>query len=332
LRSYQSGGWDGSFRVIYYYGITMKKLNKNIQTLHPRVIGAEIKKKLPAGLRKDIHDFSQPDIFIITRIEESAPYIEFPIKLHRRDQFEFLLITEGHAIRTKGLNSYRLNKNSLFFLPPGQITSTEFVSEDCKGYFCMFDAAFFYSFSRENNYLDRFSFFQTEGDPLIALPQESMRDILFLLNKLYNEFMEATVNKQDIAATLIRAVLLEADKYQTIPKEGPPITPAIPVELVRKYKYLLNKYLLSKKSLKEYADLLFVSPNHLNKCVKEVTGKTAGMLIVDMQLLEAKVLLKQTDLTVSQIAGRLGFYDSSYFSRFFKKNAGVTPFTYRKTS
>ena len=310
----------------------MRKSKQNIRTLHPRVIGAEIKNKLPDGYRKDIHDFSQPDIFIITRIEESAPYIEFPIKLHRRDQFEFLLITDGNAIRTKGLITYKLDRNCLFFLPPGQITSTEFVSKDCKGYFCMFDAAFFYSFSRENNYLDRFSFFQMEGDPLIQLPPEGMKDILFLLNKLVHEFLEANLNKRDIAATLIRAVLLEATKYQPIQKEGSTITPAIPAELVRKYKHLLNKYLLSNKSLKEYADLLFVSPNHLNKCVKEVTGKTAGVLIIEMQLLEAKVLLRQTDLTVSQIAARLGFDDSSYFSRFFRKNAGVTPFAYRKSS
>ena len=81
----------------------------------------------------------------------------------------------------------------------------------------------------------------------------------------------------------------------------------------------------------EYAGLLNVSPNHLNKCVKSTTGKSAQDLLSEMVLLEAKVLLRQTSLSVNEIAFRIGKEDSSDFIRFFKSKTNLTPTEYRKT-
>ena len=76
--------------------------------------------------------------------------------------------------------------------------------------------------------------------------------------------------------------------------------------------------------------MLSVTPNHLNKCVKSTIGKSAHDLLSEMILLEAKVLLKQTSLSVSEIAYQVGRNEISDFGRFFKSGTGLTPGEYRK--
>jgi AraC-like DNA-binding protein len=76
--------------------------------------------------------------------------------------------------------------------------------------------------------------------------------------------------------------------------------------------------------------MLHVTPNYLNKAVKQVTGKTALEQIHEMLILEAKILLKQNEMNVSEIADYLNFENPSYFTRLFKKRTGHTPLDYRK--
>jgi AraC-like DNA-binding protein len=79
----------------------------------------------------------------------------------------------------------------------------------------------------------------------------------------------------------------------------------------------------------EYAALLHISPNHLNKSVKAATGKSPSRWIDEAIVLEAKVLLYQSQYTIGDIATELGLEDPSYFSRLFKKYEGITPQAFR---
>ena len=70
--------------------------------------------------------------------------------------------------------------------------------------------------------------------------------------------------------------------------------------------------------------------DYLNSVCKFITGKTAGEMIRNRIILEAKRLLVNTQSTISQIAFELNFEDNSYFTKFFKSNAGVSPIDFRK--
>jgi len=100
--------------------------------------------------------------------------------------------------------------------------------------------------------------------------------------------------------------------------------------LLRNFRRLIDQHYLSIKLPKEYADLLYVTPNHLNALCQDLLGKTAGELIRDRILLGAKRLLTNADMTVAEIAYNLNFQDNSYFNRFFKKYVGITPDDFRK--
>ena len=100
--------------------------------------------------------------------------------------------------------------------------------------------------------------------------------------------------------------------------------------LLRNFKQLIDKQFRLIKLPKEYAELLYVTPNHLNALCQDLLGKTAGDVIRDRILLEAKRLLTNEGMTITEIAYDLNFQDNSYFTRFFKKYTGTTPEEFRK--
>jgi AraC-like DNA-binding protein len=102
------------------------------------------------------------------------------------------------------------------------------------------------------------------------------------------------------------------------------------LRLTNKFKELVFTHVRSVHLVAEYADLLHVSPNHLNKIVKQITGRSPIKWIDEAIVLEGKVLLHQTDLPVNGIAAELGIADASYFSRLFKKYEAMTPLQFRQ--
>lgn len=84
------------------------------------------------------------------------------------------------------------------------------------------------------------------------------------------------------------------------------------------------------RHLEDYASEAFVTAGHLNRMVKQATGKSVGSWIGIARMVMAKRLLSETELPVAQIATEVGLDDSSYFSRFFKHQVGMTPLAFRK--
>ena len=99
--------------------------------------------------------------------------------------------------------------------------------------------------------------------------------------------------------------------------------------MTHQYKNLLTQHIHQKQKVSEYADMLSVTANHLNKCIKQTTNKTAQDLLNDMLIMEAKSLLKYSNLHISEIAVKLCNQTSSNFARFFKKQTGVSPKAYQ---
>ena len=82
--------------------------------------------------------------------------------------------------------------------------------------------------------------------------------------------------------------------------------------------------------MNDYAAKLSISPNHLNKVVKGNTGKSPSTWIEEAIILKAKMLLKCTNLHLSEVAAKVGIMDQSYFARKFKQHEGITPSEYRQ--
>lgn len=86
----------------------------------------------------------------------------------------------------------------------------------------------------------------------------------------------------------------------------------------------------SQRNVTAYADQLTLTSKYLTETVKEITRKTAGEIIDDFVILEAKLLLDNPALSISEIADELHFSDQSFFGKYFKRHTGFSPKEYRQ--
>ena len=94
---------------------------------------------------------------------------------------------------------------------------------------------------------------------------------------------------------------------------------------------LVKEHFKSERFLEFYAAHLGVTPKHLSRTVKAQTGTSAAAWIERFLILEAKILLKSTNLTVQQISDSLNFPTQSFFGKYFKKSVGLSPKAYRNS-
>lgn len=100
-------------------------------------------------------------------------------------------------------------------------------------------------------------------------------------------------------------------------------------QLFNKFMALVKLHHACARGVKFYADKLCLTPNYLSGAIKEYTGKTATEWVNEYVVLEAKIMLKDSDFSISEIAYRLNFPSQSAFGKYFKQQTGVGPKAYR---
>jgi AraC family transcriptional regulator, transcriptional activator of pobA len=271
----------------------------------------------------------QSCFFTIAAIEAGTKYINFPIESIKTTFYEFIFVTNGYCTVTDNLNELTQSKGQIRFVAPGKISSVKKLSTDIEGYYCLFDQAFMDTYSGIPNVLHGFAFFDLDAFPIISLSGQQDQFFAFILKKVNQDFTENYNNVKPIICQYILSIFKECNLYyEKISQENKKLTSSD--RIAQEFLRLVNKHYLSKRTLTEYAGLLNITPKHLTKCVKQATGETPMDFIYKMLILEAKVLLKETMLTASEIAYQLSFEDAAHFGRFFKQHTGSTPACFRK--
>ena len=272
--------------------------------------------------------FAANRFFSLMRIEDFSQQIAFPIPISRSFHYDFMLLTRGSIQRTYGLESYTIGPSMFSAYRAGDIVSTDSCSADATGFYGLFDAEYVLATLKNPHALAELSFFQPDACPVLLLDSVTESDWLAQLGRLERAFKSQRTDSQAYISSLFYAFLLDVQQHYGHREQNRQLSSS--ARLTAHFRQLLTHHILSKRTVNDYADLLAVTPNHLNKCVKETTGKPASLLIAEMLLLEAKVLLGQPGLPISEIAYRLSFDDLSYFARFFKKHTGLNPTDYRQ--
>lgn len=280
------------------------------------------------------HSFLSPahEVFHINRIEDYIRLVSFPtqtdVQPFRLTVFNFMFLTRGSSSRSKGLIDYDFAENTFFFLPAYEITTHKFISSDAEGYYCHFNLDILTSDYKLKDLLADFPFLNFNCHPLVTIPPVIREDIIFpVLRRLEAEYKKGEKCRPEILRVYLMALFTELRPFVSA---APASSQSSAYQITEQYKKALSQFIYEKQKVNDYADLLSVSPNHLNKCVKSVTGQSAHDLLSEMILLEAKVLLKQTSLSISEIAYQVGRNELSDFTRFFKSKAGMSPVEYRK--
>ena len=271
-------------------------------------------------------NFSQ---FFIVRVEEMYRLVKEDVPATRSTGHSFIYITEGEAVMTIGSKQYKTRRGELLMVPAGQVFS--FNQGDVnKGYLCYFSPDVFTGGYRKHELLKDFGVISSWGFPNHICPNgQSAEFILQLFERLLSEYSEHGLDRRDILLPYLLVLLSEINQLcQPAASSRRPalVAPA----LFPAFREMVYTHCKSKHGVKEYADLLHVTPNHLNKIVKSHTGKSPTVWIDGIILAEAKTLLRQTTLSVGKVALEMGFTDQSYFTRKFKKYEGVTPIDFRR--
>lgn len=253
--------------------------------------------------------------------------VEYPHRHH--DFYEVLFLTNGTGIHTIDFQDYEIKANSIFFLSPGQIHDLQ-LSTDVEGYIFLFSSAFYHFNKTDPFKLFELPFFYNLGkeNPPIYLKNETDKTII--TNYFQNSITESKQNlaeSEEVIRALLDLLLIHCKRIYPIQnQEDSNVKGKI---LVKRFKQIIEQKCRESLSIKQYAELLKITPNHLSETVKSITGRTSTDLINDRMILEIKRMLTHTSLTISEIAFQLNFSDQSYFSKYFKKLVGVSPGEWR---
>jgi AraC family transcriptional activator of pobA len=247
---------------------------------------------------------------------------------HRHSFYHLVCFTGGKGSHSIDFTKFPVEAGQVYFMTPGQVHSWNFEGAP-KGYVVNFSEGFLRSFLLDANYLQRFGFLSGNAvDSVVRLASPVWEKVVGLLAEMAEEY-RAPLDVDLLRTQLVQLFLLV---QSGIVMGKPPLPAAVTQKQVvlGSFRKLLDQHYKTKRLPSEYAALLFVTPNHLNALSQDLLGRSAGEVIRDRVLLEAKRLLTNAGMTATEIAFELNFADNSYFSRFFKKYEGVTPEEFRR--
>ncbi|MFA5326163.1 MAG: AraC family transcriptional regulator [Prolixibacteraceae bacterium] len=278
-----------------------------------------------------LHNFSSPERksqqFQVEIFDANRHFsVKYP---HRHDFFEVLYLLKGSGYHVIDGNKYEITPPCVFFMSPGQAHKLE-LSHDIEGYIFIFTAEFYLLNRSNQNSLIEFPFFYTihqDNPPLLLENQSDIRFLETLFRQSIAEIKQSSEYIPEMLRSVLGLILTTcAARYQVSENM---LNKGKGQILVKRFFHLIEENNQKNLSLKDYANMLGVTANHLTQTVKMLTGKTSSQIIKAKQLLEIKRLLVHTNLNVSEIANQLHFDDQSYFTKFFKRETGITPMQYR---
>jgi AraC family transcriptional regulator, transcriptional activator of pobA len=183
--------------------------------------------------------------------------------------------------------------------------------------------------------IDDFPIYQYNSDFVYQLTDEQYLEIETIFKKMDSELSSDNAFKYDLLRNYVLELIHTGQKLK--PMESNLVTTnaagrisSLFIELLeRQFPIENNSQLMQLKAPIDFATVLGVHINHLNKVLKEVTGRNTTEIINGRITEEAKILLKQTQWNVSEIAYSLGFDEVAHFSNFFKKHTSLSPLKFR---
>lgn len=262
--------------------------------------------------------------FELFRFEYFACDIEHLKMPHRHYFYTFILVTGGSGSHDIDFTTYTLQPNRLFLIAPGQVHAWNELNH-VKGFVLLFTDNFV-ALSKGRKLLANWPLFRAGQSCSVDIPATESGKWIEHFEAMEAEIKLSDDFTRDAIFYAIGNLLVRASRqYEVANKRSSPSQ-----DLLFQFQELIETNFATLKTPKEYATRLNITPNYLNSFCKKRSGKSAGELIRQRIILEAKRLLAHTQLPVAQVAYQLNFSDNSYFGRFFKKYVGITPEEFRK--
>lgn len=279
---------------------------------------------MPESLQKELGHFN------VFRLDDFTGPCAQPMPYSRKDFYKISLIVGRNRVHYAD-KTVEIEKQAMFFGSPYIPYNWEADDQRQAGFFCIFTESFFSQFPAFRDY----PVFKPGGEPVLLLNDEQVAGLSEIYRKMFDEIESDYIYKYDLLRNYVLELVHFALKLQPVKTTSSNSNAAARIsslfmELLERQFPIESPYQQVKfRSAIEYARQLAVHVNHLNRALKETTGKTTSELIAERLTQEAVALLKHTNWNVAEIAHTLGFEEPTHFNNFFKKRTSQTPTKYR---
>jgi AraC family transcriptional regulator, transcriptional activator of pobA len=252
---------------------------------------------------------------------------------NRRLYYKISLIKGKNLVEFAG-KTVMIEKQGILFATPKIPYRYIPHNEEQSGYFCVFTKEFL-SKSKIGLLVDDFPIYQPNSDFVYQLNDAQYLEIEAIFKKMDTELSSDYAFKYDLLRNYVMELIHAGQKLKpmesnTVPTNAASRISSLFIELLeRQFPIESDSQVIQLKAPLDFAKVLGIHINHLNKVLKETTGRNTTEIINGRITEEAKILLKQTQWNVSEIAFTLGFEEVAYFSNFFKKQTSISPLKFR---
>jgi len=291
----------------------MKTKNKNI---------------LPFNWRTELENVEvnsiDDDLILLDKPVISSTF-QYPIKV---DVTAIIICIKGATEGAINLKHYATDGPCMFTILAGQIMEYKSISEDFTGLFIVMSNRF--TDSLMPNTTERLPLsISVRDNPVTPLNEETLDGMIRYFEMLRRIILEKDhPYRLEVARHLTLAFFYGA--YVDFHKSVGNSKRTHHEMLAEKFLHLVQTHYREQRRLEFYADKLCVTSKHLSKVIKATSGKLASDWIDEHVALEAKALLKSTSMTVEQISDELNFPSQSFFGKYFKRVAGMSPREYKR--
>ena len=248
---------------------------------------------------------------------------------NRRDYYKVCILNANCMIHYAD-KSIEFEGPTLFFANPHIPYSAQLLAPKQTGYACLFTESFL-AVNERSASLKESPLFKIGGTPAFTLNDDQAEFISTIFRKMMQEGSTDYIYKNDLMRNYINLIIHEALKMQPSAnyvkhKNASSRITSMFIELLeRQFPIESIDRPLRLRTAQDYANNLSVHVNHLNRSVREITGKSTTSHIADRIISEAKALLQHTDWSIADIAYALGFEYPTYFNNYFKRLTGTVP-------
>ncbi|MEL6561001.1 MAG: helix-turn-helix domain-containing protein [Bacteroidota bacterium] len=275
--------------------------------------------------------------FSIMRIEDQPDTKRKLMPLFRSNFYRIVILNNSAVEWRLPGQSFETTDHCVYFSYPGKLESWEALEKN-EGFLICFTEAFAHFDTASSPFSTRYPYFNFEASSLLPL-QPNEADLLGdLATKMLEETTELRGDRSEMILHLLHQCLIILRRLHLKMEAMTPLKNRNGISIFNRFNSELNQYFThlatnkggEQASVSAIADLLNINPSYLNTVIKDVSGKPASLHIHEKIILEAKSYLIHTDLNISEISYRLGFTNTTYFNRFFKRMTSNTPMYFRK--
>lgn len=240
--------------------------------------------------------------------------------------------TEGETSLTSNLQEFRLKKDSLFIFSPKHILQVQ-SNNRFKAHLIVIAPDFLKRINIDTKRMMPL-FLQFGSLPCMELTHAESQSLRSFISMVEQELKGSETDfSSEIIGGLIAATIYKVGDILThYLTEHPEVDSPIhnrAEEYFRQFTELLREHYKHERSVGFYARQLCITPKYLTTLIKRISGKSVSEWIDNYVILEAKTLLKYSNMSVQEIAYYLNFPNQSFFGSYFKRNAGMSPSQYK---